>query len=120
MTNEQDNRGAMPEIPEVTEATEITDVTLLWRDHPREGFFVSEQMVEQVARSITQRARAGQTTTKQELMEALSYSFMAVHEAVNILIAEGVVCIVPSLAARSRASAPMNPPRIATQHVQLP
>ena len=99
MTDEQDNRGAMPETPEVPDEAEITDVTLLWRDHPREGFFVSEQMVEQVARYITQQARAGQTTTKQELMDALSYSFMAVHEAVNILIAEGVVCIVPSPAA---------------------
>jgi hypothetical protein len=100
MTNEQDNSGEMPETPEVPDEAEITDVTLLWRDHPREGFFVSEAMVEQVARYITHKARAGQTTTKQEIMEALSYSFMAVHEAVNILSAEGVVCIVSSPASR--------------------
>ena len=77
-----------------------TEMTAIWRNHPREGFFVSEAMVAQVARYIQRRARAGQTTTKQEIMEALSYSFMAVHEAVNILIAEGVVCIVPSPASR--------------------
>jgi hypothetical protein len=77
-----------------------TEMTAIWREHPREGFFVSENMVEQVARYIQQKARAGQTTTKQEIMEELSYSFMAVHEAVNILIAEGVVYIVPSPASR--------------------
>ena len=100
MTDEQDNRGEMPEMPEVQEEAEITDVTLLWREHPREGFFVSEAMVEQVSSYIQRKARAGQTTTQQEIMEALSYSYMAVHEAVNILIAEGVVCIVPSPSAR--------------------
>ena len=77
-----------------------TEMTAIWREHPREGFFVSEAMVAQVARYITRQARAGQTTTKQELMEALSYSFMAVHEAVTILIAEGVVGIVSSPTSR--------------------
>ena len=100
MTNEQDKSAEMPETPDVPDEAEITDVTLLWRDHPREGFFVSEAMVGQVARYITQQARAGQTTTKQEIMDALSYSFMAVHEAVTILIAEGVVGIVSSPTSR--------------------
>ncbi len=78
----------------------VTEMTALWRDHPREGFFVSEAMVEQVLRYIQRKARAGQTTTKEEIMQALSYSFMAVNEAVNILIAEGTVCTVASASSR--------------------
>ncbi len=88
MTDEQDDSEV------------VIEMTALWRDHPREGFFVSEAMVEQVLRYIQRKARAGQTTTKEEIMQALSYSFMAVNEAVNILIAEGTVCTATSATSR--------------------
>ncbi len=86
-----------------------TDMAPIWREHSREGFFVSEDMVEQVARYIEQQARVGKTTTKQGIMQAFSYSLMAVTEAVNILIAEGTVCLIPSPTTRAGSSSPDDP-----------
>ena len=90
--------------------SETINMEEIWRDHPHEGFFVSEAMVAQVFDYIVQKARAGCTTTKKEIMEALAFSFMAVNEAVNILISEGTVCTVPS------PSSPSSPDYLPTEH----